>query len=122
MPGQLEEDVFERHRNRFKFEETPVVGDGEAGDIFSDIVPQLTFQKKMSWWTICMHVLDAGDLSQAGLDFTRGSGQRQRNLLRMAKSSRQPIRSIFGNDPASVDNDDSLTYGGRLRENMRASK
>jgi hypothetical protein len=67
-----------------------------------------------------MHVLNASDLSQAGLNLTRGSGQRQRNLLRMAKSRGQPIRSIFGYDPPAVDNDDSLTHGSCLREDMRA--
>ena len=46
MAGQLQEDVFERHGDGLQFEEPPLIGDDEPGDLITLVLTQRTFQEE----------------------------------------------------------------------------
>src|SRR5690242_7153153 len=63
---------------------------------------------------------NAIELAEPGFGVRGRTGQGQCDFFRVAKPSRQPIRSVFRDNTAATDDDDPLAYRGRLGQDVGA--
>ncbi len=121
VPGQLEEHVFQRHGNRFEFDEPPVVGDSQPSNVFPDVFAQVAFKQKMSCRPIRVHMQARQSTWRSRASAFPGGRVRVRAIFSEWRS-RVDNRSgsVLGDNAPTADDDDALADRGGFRENVSA--